>query len=303
MKYFLPMTSRVALFWILSSACALAADCRIMTWDLEDAYPLEKAATIARVIKKHHADIVALQSVQTHGTKFHDAIQEELDKLFGRDVYQHVATRGSRFDGNAVFWNTRTVQVNGSSVENSLQSVCPHQTPMELLHVKAGTFEFQFINVCLDQDEDENDDTEVKQASLLRRFIKKIQGTEASPVIVAGNFDMGFPDERVYDQVMDDYDDESNPAYHKLNSDNFLKFCTRDIVKKHPRAFSYIGDILEGGRLTDHIAANDAAWKQYKNGSAEVIRVDKEFYSGLEDYEWNFSDHLPVAADFQRSQR
>jgi hypothetical protein len=110
---------------------------------------------------------------------------------------------------------------------------------------------------------------------------------------------MGFPGEKVYDELTDDYDVYSNPAYQVLNADGFLKFCTRDIVRKNSQAFSFIGDLLDSRRLADHIAANEPAWNRYVKGSAHVVRIDKEFFDSLDDYEWNFSDHLPVAARFK----
>lgn len=277
-----------------------AADFRVMTWDLEDAYPLGKAAVLAQAVKKHKVDILALQSVQTAGTRFHQAIQEQLDKLFGKGVYRHAATAGSRFDGNAVFWNTRIIQVAYTAEDYSLKRASSNQRPAQILRARAGGFDFQFVNANLEVGIEEGETEQVKQASLLRILLKKIEGRGGTQsVILAGNLQMSFPGEKVYDGLGDDFDVEKNPAFGKLNSDDFLKFSTREIARKNPRAFSYIGDVLEGGRLTDHIAANASAWEHYVKGSAKVVRIDKEFYDDLDDYEWNFSDHLPVIAKFR----
>ena len=40
-------------------------------------------------------------------------------------------------------------------------------------------------------------------------------------------------------------------------------------------------------------------WENYVKGRGKVVRIDKEFYDDLDDYEWNFSDHLPVIAKFK----
>lgn len=298
MKYLPKLVLSAIALWLLSAVAAFCSDLRVMTWDLEDAYPPEKAAVIAKALKKHKVDILAVQSVQTYGARFQDSIQAELDKVFGTGTYKHASTRGSRFDGNAVFWNTKTIQVGESVADISLKSASPNQTPVQLLRVKSGEFNFHFINVTLDQGDDEGEQSQIKQAGLLRNLLKKTASKDNVAIILAGNLAMGFPNEKVFDDLTDDYDVESNPAFHELNPDGFLTFCTRDIEKKNPRAFSFIGDLLESGRLVDHIAANAPAWKHYVKGSAQVVRIDKEFYDSLEDYEWNFSDHLPVLAEF-----
>ena len=276
-----------------------AVDLRVVTWDVEDAYPLGKAAVLAQAIKKHKVDILALQSVQTSGTRFDEIIQKELDKLVGRGVYRHAATSGSRFDGNAIFWNTRMVQIAGVAVDKSLDPGRMSRPPVQILSVRAGSFEFQLVNVNLAEDHDVDGSQEMKRAERLCRLLKKIEGRDFRPVILAGNLDMGFPGEKVFDEVDDDDDEEDNDAYERLNPDGFLHFCTRELARKKPHVFSYVGDVLEGGRLTDHIAANAPAWKHYIKGSAEVVRIDREFYDDLDDYEWNFSDHLPVISEFK----
>jgi len=284
---------------LLAVLPAGAADLRIMTWDVEDAYPLNKAAVLAKAVKKHRVDILALQSVQTSGTKFDELVQEELDKVAGRGVYRHVATSRSRFDGNAIFWNTRTVRDGRVVSDSSIDPGRMSRPAALILSARAGNFQFQLVNVNLDEDRDVDDEAENTRARRLCRLLKKIGDHDSKPVILAGNLDLGFPGERVFDEVDDDYDAEEHPAYEVLNPDGFLEFCTREIAEKRPHAFSYVGDILEGGRLTDHIAANAPAWKRYIKGSAEVVRIDREFYDDLDDYEWNFSDHLPVMSEFK----
>ena len=289
----------VVAIWLIGGSLQ-GADFRVMTWDLEDAYPPGKAAVLAKAVKKHKVDILALQSVQTTGTRFHQVIQNEIDKVFGKGVYRHAATTGSRFDGNAIFWNTRTIQVAGIDEDASLKRASSYQRQAQIVRAKAGSFDFVFVNVNLEVGVEEGEAAQVKQASILRSLLKKIEGRGAvQPLILAGNLQMSFPGEKVYDDLTDDFDVETNPAFQQLNTDDFLKFCTREVARKNPRVFSSIGNLLESGRLTDHIAANASAWKHYVKASAEVVRIDKEFYDSLEDYEWNFSDHLPVMAEFK----
>ena len=174
----------VLALWMIPGSLQ-AADFRVMTWDLEDAYPLGKAAVLAQAVKKHKVDILALQSVQTTGTRFHQAIQKQLDKLFGKGVYRHAATTGSRFDGNAVFWNTRTLKVTETVVDDSLKSASPNRTPVQLIRAKAGGFEFRFVNASLVEGDDEGERTQIKQASLLRGLLKKIESENIDPIILA----------------------------------------------------------------------------------------------------------------------
>lgn len=297
-----PIRTLVLLFWILLAAPAWlpAADLRIMTWDIEDAFPAEKTAVLAQAVRKHKVDILALQNVSSTGARFHHSIQAELDKLFGANVYRHAVTQGSRFDGNAVFWNSKTVQVGDSSGDASIRMAAKSLRPAQIIHARSGAFDFRLVNVNLYEGSDDDDDTKLRQAAVLRTLLKKIAGPSGTnPLILAGNLQMGFPNEKVYDEMTDDFDVFENPAYQELNADGFLKFCTRDTIRKNPRAFSFIGDLLDCRRLVDHIAANDAAAKRYVKGSAQVVRIDREFFDSMDDYEWNFSDHLPVIARFK----
>ena len=285
--------------WACSGSLG-AADLRVMTWDVEDAYPSDKTEVIAGAVKKHKVDILALQNVQISGTRFQQEVQDQLDKLFGKGVYRNAVTASTRFDGNAIFWNTRTVQASDENEDDSLKMTSKRLRPAQVMHVRAGSLDFRVVNVNLYEGVDQDDDAKIRQATLLRNLLKKIGGRdESKALILVGNLQMGFPDEKIFDELTDDFDVNTNPAFRELNSDNFLKFCTRELARKNPHAFSYIGDLLESSRLIDHVAANDAAWKYYVKGSAEVVRIDKEFFDSLDDYEWNFSDHLPVIAKFR----
>jgi endonuclease/exonuclease/phosphatase family metal-dependent hydrolase len=288
----------LALFLLLLAGQAWSAGLRVMTWDIEDAYPLDKYPVIARVVKEHKIDVLALQNVQTRQERIHQLIQRELDKTFGEGVYQHRVTTGQRFDANAVFWNTRTVQPMDQPEKQALQALRTGNRPAQIFRGKAKNFEFVLVNVNLYEGLLDEEGPKLDQAAALRDLIRKLQ--KNAPVILTGNLQMGLPGERVYDEISDSYEAQESPAYAKLNPDGLLQFCTGDLMKRNPRAFSYVGDVLEGGRLTDHIAATPAAWKRYAQGSARVVRVDQDHYDSLDDYEWNFSEHLPVMAEFRK---
>jgi endonuclease/exonuclease/phosphatase family metal-dependent hydrolase len=288
----------LALFLFVGAGLLDAAEIRVMTWDIEDAYPMDKYPVIAKVVREQKVDILALQNVQTKQERIHQTIQRELDKLFGQGVYKHTITTGQRFDANVIFWNTRTVQPIDSPETQALQTRNTGSRPMQIFRAKAKNFEFTIVNVNLYEGLLDEEGPKLDQAAELRDLIRRLQ--KSAPVILTGNLQMGLPGERVYDEISDTYEDQESPAYAELNPDGFLSFCTKDLMARNPRAFSYVGDVLEGGRLTDHIAATQGAWKRYSQGSAHVVRVDKDHYESLDDYEWNFSEHLPVVANFKK---
>ena len=283
----------------LTAGALQAASLRIMTWDIEDAYPPEKIPLIARVARDHDIDILALQNARSENLKIQDLIQAEFDKLFGREIFRHRVAPGSSRYGSVIFWNSRKVKSLGA-----VEEPIPQLKAAQILHGVSGGFDFFLVNVRLRQSDDlvddDDDEKKLNQASALHKLLKKIGGkNNSNPVILSGSLYLAFPDEEIYDEVMDESEKNPNPAYQRLNSDGLLTFCTREIAVKNPKAFSYVGDVLEGGRLLDHIAANAPAWKRYVHGSTRVVRVDKEHYESLDDYEWNFSDHLPVIAEFK----
>lgn len=292
--------------WFVSfvAVCAVtlsvhASDLRIISWNIEDATPHDKALTIAKVAKENKADILALQNVNV--APYYHA--RDIAEALGANWRYEVTRKAENNRQLAIFWNVDSVRLKTSKVPNAgifeetgVQAGDARNMPAQIGYFQKGSFDFFLINVNL-MDAWQRQDDKLAQAQVLHDWVKgkklALSGTE-NDFIIAGTFNFGFPGESVLG------DPEDNPSYSLLSGNGLLIFTMEESWKKDRSIFTYTGDWMDDNRLMDGFALSKPAWRHYVKGSSSVLRVDKTF-KDMDDYEDEVSYHLPVIARFNTS--
>jgi exonuclease III len=283
--------------FVLVASIAYGNDMRILTWNLQDAVPHSKAQFVADTAKEQKADIVALQDVNV--TPYN--LVNDLTEAFGPNWDYRVTNKKVGSKQLAIFWNTKTTHLKmtkvpkpGAYEETSIQVGERVNFPAQIAYLQKGMFDTFVINVNLIRGWEENE-AKLSQAAALSHWVavkkKALSGTE-NDFVVVGTFSSGFKGEQVDDNLM------KNPATDELAGQNLLTFTMREVWKKNPSAFTYLGSWVDSFRLLDGFAMSKPAIRHYVPGSSQILRVDKKF-KDLGEYNDKVSDHLPVIARFK----